>query len=216
MFHDLFLIPITSLLLVAAPAPELCKTTPQFEVFPVFPHVASDNSLESVNLFSDDAWGMLKLEHLDLKNILSFQAEYVRHIEKGVACQSMAKVTVVYRIDATLRMKNPYPVDSCEYNQIKTHAESHVEAARNFQKQNLPVLETFLSESFAGKGGVVENGREEEIRDELQRAFSIELFSYAKYLNNEFDRLQNKTLDSPDEMKKIFAACPNRQEPIDP
>ncbi len=214
MLHDLFLVPLTSLLLVSATPAEVCKSTPQFEVYPVFPRIGEDNSLRSADVFSEDAWGILKLEHLDLETKLSFQAEYQGYMDKNVLCQRIAKATVVFRVDATLQMKNPYPPNSCEAKQIRLHAQKHIQTAQDFQKQTVGVVESFLTKAFHDNGAIkVVDGNNEVALRELQKRLTVQLFSYSKFLNHEFDKLQDQIVDSPEEMKKIFAACPDHKPP---
>lgn len=220
MLHKLFLMPFALLVIAltspaSAAAPNPCKGyTPEFEVFTVFPHVNEDHSLRSVELSSTDAWGALMVDHLDGVNRFTAQPDFKVVTKNGVECHIMTKVVVIYRMDNTLRINNQFPVGSCEYKQTLLHAQRHIEVAKNFQQQSAPVVGEFLMKSMDGQGGMQAGKyRENETNGILQKKLTDLLAGYAKYLNDEHRKLESKILDNPEEMKKMFSACPGWQMP---
>lgn len=215
MLHKLLLTPLALLVLslvsqASAAAPDPCKGyTPEFEVFTVFPHVNEDHSLRSVELSSADAWGTLMVEHLDGVNRFTAQPDFKVVKKNGVECHVMTKAVIIYRMDNTLRINNQFPVDSCEYKQTQLHAQRHIEVAKNFQQQSAPIVAEFLTKTLQGQGGrQAGKYREDETNGILQKKLADALSGYAKYLNDEHRKLEAKILDSPEEMQKMFAACP--------
>ncbi len=220
MLHDFFLMPVASLLLAtsaqpAQPAKECQGYTPQIEVFTVFPHVESDHSLRSVEIESSDAWGMLMVDHIATQTKLMAQPEFRSLKKRGIDCDIMTKATVIFRLENKVQVLNRYPEGSCQHRQVQEHIDKHIQVAKDFQQQSVPLIQEYLVKMMTGKAGAEKVSARADTtgKPEVQKLLNDHLGVYARYLGDEQRKLQKQMLDNPDEVKKLFAPCPGWKAP---
>ena len=184
--------------------------TPHFEVVPVYNKPAMDHSLGTADMFSPESPLGDGIGHQSGKTKIRATPVFGMASEGAETCIFMEEVTVVFSIDSTVRIPNEYAEGTCEYKQIVAHENRHMTATTDFITQTLPSLKTYLEEQMRGQGGTgMGRRRQEEAQIYLQQVLDRKLAAYARYLNDEYRKLHQNVIDSPEEMKKVYAVCPN-------
>jgi hypothetical protein len=184
--------------------------TPNFEVVPVYNKPAMDHSLGTADMFSPESPLGDGIGHQSGKTKIRATPVFGMASEGAETCIFMEEVTVVFSIDSTVRIPNEFPDGSCEYKQIVAHENRHMAATTDFITQTLPSLKTYLEEQMRGQGGTgMGRRRQEEAQIYLQQVLDRKLAAYSRYLNDEYRKLHQTVIDSPEEMKKVYAVCPN-------
>jgi hypothetical protein len=209
MLSNIILMPITGLMLASADPAPLCQNyIPEVEVSPIFGPVSEDHTLRAADLTAPDAWGTLMIDHITGVTQFSAQSEFQTHDHGTDSCVAIQKVTIAYRMDSTTRIKNEFPEGSCQHTQIKLHKEHHEQVAKDFVTHSVPLVKQFLLNTMKGRSAINVGGRKiDEIQSAMQQTLNSELATFAQYLNEEHRKLQRQIVDSPEEVKKMFAAC---------
>lgn len=183
--------------------------TPTFEVVPVYNKPVMDHSLGTADMYSVESPLGDNIGHQSGKTKIRATPVFGTVSEGSETCIFLEDVTIVFSIDSTVRIPNEYPEESCEYKQIVQHENQHMAATNEFINQTLPSLKTYLQEQMHGQGGTpLMRMRQEEAQMYLQQLLERKIAAYARYLNDEYRKLHQNIIDSPAEMKKVYAACP--------
>lgn len=206
----------------AAPSPSssmpmsFCDVfTPRISVSRVQSKPVMDHSLGTRPVNFDESPLGDNVGHQSGKAILTPSMVYNLASEGGETCVYIEELSVVVRMDTTVRIPNVYETDSCEDVQIGQHEERHMAATKDFVNQTVPYVKGSLQRDMKGLGGTSMLGRqdEDEARLYLKQVVEKKLAEYSRYLNDEYRKLHQDVIDSPAEMKKVYAACPGGWQP---
>ncbi len=200
----------------ATPILSFCDLfSPTFEVVPVYNKPAMDHSLGAADMYSPESPLGDSIGHQSGKTKIRATPVFGMASEGAETCIFLEEVTIVLSIESTVRIPNEYPENSCEYKQIVAHENRHMAATNEFILQTLPPLKIYLQDQMRGKGGTgMIRRRQDEAQRYLQQVLEGKIAAYARYLNDEYRKLHQITIDNPEEMKKVYAACPGGWQPI--
>lgn len=201
------------------PVPFVCKNYQgiKIKVIPSLGHVKRDLTLRAVDLASRDAWGELMVDHIASKSELSsdMRFDHIRSKEIYETCVVLDEITILHKFEVTSRLLNNYPEGSCEYEQVKLHEERHIALAKEFLERSSELIQNYVASASETMGMLVEPYRTNHAEAYLGQTMNNALLDLQAQLDRQHWKIQQQTLDTPEEKAAIFAACPSWKAPTE-